>query len=61
MRFKFFAVKFAASLRAFVNLVRTNTSRSLRHAVNVLNNDFASTILVAFTDFSSTAHLDWNS
>ena len=61
MRFRFFAVRFAASLRAFVSRVRTNTSSSLRHALNVLNSDFASTIFVALTDFSSTAHLAWNS
>ncbi|CBT75713.1 hypothetical protein AARI_14910 [Glutamicibacter arilaitensis Re117] len=35
-----------------------NTSNSRLHAVSVRNNDFASTIFVAFTDFSSTAHLD---
>lgn len=61
MRLRFFAVRFAASLRAFVSLVRTKTSSSLRHVVNVLNSDSASTIFVAFTDFSSTAHRDWNS
>ena len=57
---RFFALRLAASLRAFVTLVRQNVSSSLRHIFSVRNSDLTSRILVAFTACSSSAQARWN-
>src|SRR5690625_4587676 len=59
MRLKVLAVRFAASVRAFVVRVRQKVSNSRRQADRVLNSRRGSSSLVARTAFSSSVQARW--